>query len=73
MRTRWPESRQTDADVNDNVQIISLIVDVFEILELALKITSTSVFPLDLALMTQEVFSNSPSGTIFAILPSLGL
>ena len=30
VRTRWPESRQTDADVNDNVQIISLIVNVFE-------------------------------------------
>ena len=30
MRTRWPESRQTDADVNGNVQIISLIVNVFK-------------------------------------------
>ena len=37
MRTRWPESRQTDADVNDNVQIISLIVNVFEILRTCLE------------------------------------
>ena len=45
VRTRWPESRQTDADVNDNVQIISLIVNVFEILRTCLEDYFNLCFP----------------------------